>query len=57
MTIAVNRGLKVGRGRFNELVNPELKKLETEFKENKKTVDEQYALAVIEREYKRIMKE
>ena len=57
MTIAVNRALKVGKKRFNELINPELLKLEEEFHENKRTADQEYALAVIDREYSRIMEE
>ena len=57
MTIAVNRGLGIGRKRFEEKVNPELLALEKEFKENRRTADQEYALAVIEREYNRIMEE
>lgn len=55
MTIAVNRALKVGKKRFNELVNPVLQEIEKEFRENKKKTDQDYALGVIEREYNRIM--
>ncbi len=55
MTIAVNRALKVGKKRFNELVNPVLQEIEKEFHENKRETDQDYALGVIEREYNRIM--
>lgn len=57
MTIAVNRGLGIGKRRFEEKVNPELWKLEEEYRENKRTVDQEYAVACIEREFKRIMGE
>lgn len=57
MTIAVNRGLGIGKKRFEEKVNPELHKLEVEFHNNKKTADQEYALSVIDREYARIMEE
>lgn len=57
MTIAVNRGLGIGRKRFEERVNPELHKIEAEFYENRRTADQEYALAVIDREYARIMEE
>ena len=57
MTIAVNRGLGIGKKRFNELVNPALLEVEKEYHENKRTVDQEYAIAVVEREYNRIMEE
>lgn len=57
MTIAVNRGLGIGRKRFEEKVNPELHKIEVEFYENRRTADQEYALAVVDREYSRIMEE
>ena len=55
MTIAVNRALKVGKKRFEEVVNPELQKIEKEFHENKKKTDQDYAIGVLEREYNKIM--
>ncbi len=55
MTIAVHRGLGIGRKRFNELVNPAFEEVEREFRENKRTVDQEYAVAVVEREYNQIM--
>lgn len=57
MTIAVNRGLGIGRQRFEAKVNPELHRIEQEFYENRRTADQEYALAVIDREYSRIMEE
>lgn len=57
MTIAVNRGLGVGKKRFRELVDPAFEEVEREYHENKDTVDQEYALAVVEREYNKIMED
>ena len=55
MTIAVNKGLSVGKKRFRERVQPILDQLVGEFFDNQKTVDQEYALSVIERLYDEIM--
>lgn len=55
MTIAVHDGLGVGKKRFQEKVNPKLWALEKEFLENRKTVDQVYAVAIIDHKYAQIM--
>jgi hypothetical protein len=57
MTNAVHRALGIGKKRFNELVNPAFEEIEREYRENKRTVDQEYALAVVEREYNQIMED
>lgn len=55
MTVAVNKGLNVGKKRFREKVQPVLDQLQEEYFENKKTADQMYAMSVIERLYDEIM--
>ena len=55
MTVAVNRGLGIGKKRFEERVQPPLNEIAEEYFRNKKTVDQEYALAVVQRAYDAIM--
>jgi hypothetical protein len=55
MTIAVNRGLGVGKKRFKEKVQPVLDQVQEDYFQNKVTVDQEYALSVIDRLYDEIM--
>lgn len=55
MTIAVNRGLGIGKKRFKEKVQPVLDQVQEEYFQNKVTVDQEYALSVIDRLYDEIM--
>ena len=55
MTIAVHRGLGVGKKRFREKVNPALAEIERIYHEEKKNVDQVYALSIIDRLYAEIM--
>lgn len=57
MTVSVNKGVGVGKKRFDERVQPILDQLTEEFFHNKKTADEQYAISVIERLYDEIMED
>ena len=57
MTIAVNRGIGVGKKRFNEKVQPILDSILDEWFENKETADQEYAISVVERMYDQIMEE
>ena len=57
MTIAVNRGLGVGKKRFREKVNPELEWVERLYYGEKKKVDQEYALSIIDRLYAEIMED
>lgn len=57
MTIAVNRGIGVGKKRFNEKVQPILDSILDEWFENQETVDQEYAISVVERMYDQIMEE
>ena len=57
MTIAVNRGIGVGKKRFNEKVQPILDSILEEWFENKETADQEYAISVVERMYDQIMEE
>lgn len=55
MTISLNSSLGIGKQRFRERVQPDLNKLEDEYFDNKKTVDQEYAISVIDRRYAEIM--
>ena len=55
MTIAVHRGLGIGKKRFREKVNPELEWVERLYHEEKEKVDQEYALSIIDRLYAEIM--
>lgn len=55
MTIAVNRGLGIGKKRFREKVNPQMEWIDRLFHEEKKKVDQEYALSIIDRLYAEIM--
>lgn len=55
MTISLNSSLGIGKRRFRERVQPDLNKLEDEYFDNKKTVDQEYAVSVIDRRYAEIM--
>ena len=57
MTIAVNRGIGVGKKRFNEKVQPILDSILEEWFENKETADQEYAISVVERMYDQIMED
>ena len=57
MTIAVNRGIGVGKKRFNEKVQPILDSILEEWFENKRTADQEYAISVVERMYDQIMED
>lgn len=57
MTIAVNRGIGVGKKRFNEKVQPILDSILDEWFDNKETADQEYAISVVERMYDQIMEE
>ena len=57
MTIAVNRGIGVGKKRFNEKVQPILDSILDEWFENKRTADQEYAISVVERMYDQIMED
>ena len=57
MTIAVNRGIGVGKKRFNEKVQPILDSILDEWFENKRTADQEYAISIVERMYDQIMEE
>lgn len=57
MTIAVNRGIGVGKKRFNEKVQPILDSILDEWFENKETADQEYAISVVERMYDQIMED
>ena len=57
MTIAVNRGIGVGKKRFNEKVQPVLDSILDEWFENRDTVDQEYAISVVERMYDQIMED
>lgn len=57
MTIAVNRGIGVGKKRFNEKVQPVLDSILEEWFENKRTADQEYAISVVERMYDQIMED
>lgn len=54
MTIAVNRGIGVGKKRFERKVQPELDDLLGEWFHNKDTVDQEYAISVVDRKYDQI---
>ena len=55
MTIAVHRGLGIGKKRFREKVNPQMEWIDQLFHEEKKKVDQEYALSIIDRLYAEIM--
>jgi hypothetical protein len=55
MTIAVHRGLGIGKKRFREKVNPELAWIENLYYEERKKSDQVYALSIIDRMYDQIM--
>ena len=55
MTVAVNRGLGIGKKRFEEKVQPLLNDITEDFFENVKDADEEYARAVVERMYEQVM--
>ena len=57
MTIAVNRGIGVGKKRFDEKVQPILDSILDEWFENRDTVDQEYAISVVERMYDQIMED
>ena len=57
MTIAVNRGIGVGKKRFDDKVQPILDDLLEEFFENKATADQEYACSVVDRMYDQIMED
>lgn len=57
MTIAVNRGLGIGKKRFKEKVQPVLDQVQEDYFQNKVTVDQEYALSVIDRLYDEIMED
>lgn len=57
MTIAVNRGAGIGKKRFNEKIQPVLDSILDEWFENKETVDQEYAISVVERMYDQIMED
>ena len=55
MTVAVNRGLGIGKKRFEEKVQPLLNDITEDFFNNVKDADEEYARAVVERMYEQVM--
>lgn len=55
MTVAVNRGLGIGKKRFTEKAQPLLDQLVEDFFHNKETADQEYALSVVERLYAEVM--
>ncbi len=55
MTIALNRACGIGKTRFRRDVQPLLDQIQEEYFDNKKTVDSEYAAAVIDRLYSEIM--
>ena len=55
MTVAVNRGLGIGKKRFEEKVQPQLNDITEDFFANVKDADEEYARAVVERMYEQVM--
>lgn len=55
MTVALNRSLGIGKQRFRERVQPELDRIQDLYFNNKKTVDQEYAISVIDRLYAEIM--
>ncbi len=57
MTIAVNRGVGIGKKRFNEKIQPVMDSLLEEWFHNKDTVDQEYAISVVERIYEQIMED
>lgn len=57
MTIAVHDGLNIGRKRFKEKVQPAFDAVYQRYMEEKKKVDQEYALSVIDRMYNQIMGE
>lgn len=57
MTVAVNRGIGTGKKRFNEKIYPIFEELLDEYFDNKDTVDQEYAISVVERMYDQIMED
>lgn len=57
MTIAVNKGLGVGKLRFDRDVQPILNQLHEDYFDNKSTVDQEYATSVVDRLYAEIMED
>lgn len=55
MTVALNRSLGIGKQRFRERVQPELDRIQDLYFNNKTTVDQEYAISVIDRLYAEIM--
>lgn len=55
MTVALNRSLGIGKQRFRERVQPELDRIQDQYFNNKKTVDQEYAINVIDRLYAEVM--
>ena len=57
MTVAVNRGGRIGKKTFNEKIQPIMDSLLEEWFENKRTADQEYAISVVDRMYDQIMED
>lgn len=57
MTIAVNKSLGIGKRRFREKVQPTFEEVHQLYMEEKRNVDQEYALSIIDRLYAEIMED